>query len=119
MGGKLVRFINNANSQYIKATTNWEKNVPKKKESNLRFEGGGENQDRQFMLFGKYMSGGLLKRILKENKKEVPLTYMARNEEINVVLNVFYADQAGEITFSVDNSNWSDANATVAEHTFR
>ena len=116
--GKLVRFINNANGQYLKANTNWENNVPKKKESNLRFEGGGDNQDRQFMLFGQYMSGGLLKRILKENKKEVALTYMARNEEINVILNVYYADQAGEITFSVDNSNWTDAAATIAGHTF-
>lgn len=118
VGGKLVRFINNANGQYIKANANWETNVPKKKESNLRFEGGGDNQDRQFMLFGKYMSGGLLKRILKENKKEVPLTYMARNEEINVVLNVYYANQEGQITFSVDNSHWSDAGATVSGHIF-
>ena len=118
VGGKLVRFINNSNGQYIKANANWEKIVPKKKESNLRFEAGGANQDRQFMLFGKYMSGGLLKRILKDNNKEVALTYMARNEEINVVLNVYYADQTGEITFSVDNSHWTDANATEAGHTF-
>ena len=118
VGGKLVRFINNSNGQYIKANTNWEKNVPKKKESNLRFEAGGTNQDRQFMLFGKYMSGGLLKRILKDNNKEVALTHMARNEDINVVLNVYYSDQEGEITFSVDNTNWTDTGATVVGHTF-
>lgn len=118
VSGKLVRFINNSNGQYLKANTNWENNVPKKKESNLRFEAGGDHQDRQFMLFGKYLSGGLLKRILKDNNKEVTLTHMARNEDINVVLNVYYSDQEGEITFSVDNTNWTDAGATVAGHTF-
>ena len=60
----------------------------------------------------------MLKRLLKENNKEVPLTYMARNEEINVVINVYYADQSGEITFTVDNTHWTDAGATTSTHTF-
>ncbi len=114
--GKLVRFINNSNGQYIKANTNWTNNVPKQKETNLRFEAGGTNQDRQFMLFGKYMSGGLLKRILRDNNKEVPLTYMARNEEINVILNVYYSDTDGTINFTVDNSTWGTP--TTSSHTF-
>lgn len=114
--GKLVRFINNSNGNYLKANSNWTKDKPKQKESNFRWEAGGTNQDRQFMLFGKYMSGGMLKRILKENNKEVPLTYMARNEEINVIINVYYSDQTGEINFQVDNSTWSTA--TTSSHTF-
>lgn len=113
---KLVRFINNSNGQYLKANTNYDANQPKQKESNLRYEGGGTHQDRQFMLIGKYMSGGRMKRILKENNKEVPLTYMARNEEINVILNVYYSDTAGEINFVVDNSTWSTP--TTSSHTF-
>lgn len=114
--GKLVRFINSSDGQYLKANTNYVSNKPKQKESNLRFEAQGTHQDRQFMLFGKYKAGGKLKRILKENNKEVPLTYMARNEEINVVLNVYYSDQTGELNFVVDNSTWSTA--TTSEHTF-
>ncbi len=118
VGGKLVRFINNSNGKYLQANTNYNANVPKQKESNFMWVSGGTNQDRQFMLFGKYMSGGILKRILKDNNKEVPLTYMARNEEINVVINVYYADQEGEITFVVDNSHWTGAGTTTSSHTF-
>ena len=116
LNGKLVRFINNANGQYLKANSNWTNNVPKQKESNLRWEGGGTNQDRQFILFGKYKSGGALKRILKENNKEVPLTYMARNEEINVIINVYYSDKSGELQFEVDNSTWKTT--TTSSHQF-
>ena len=93
-------------------------NVAKQKESNFLWQNGGTHQDRQLMLFGKYLTGGALKRILKDNNKEVPLTYMARNEEINVVINVYYSDQEGKITFEVDNSTWDDARATTSEHTF-
>lgn len=114
--GKLVRFINSSDGQYLKANTNYVSNKPKQKESNLRFEAQGTHQDRQFMLFGKYKAGGKLKRILKENNKEVPLTYMARNEEINVVINVYYSDQTAKLNFVVDNSTWSTA--TTSTHTF-
>ena len=79
----------------------------------------GDNQDHQFVMFGKFDDlGAALKRILTENKKEVPLTYMARNEEINVILNVFYADQDGSLVFEVDNDHWTDENATSSSHTF-
>ncbi len=118
VGGKLVRFKNDSDGKYIQANTNYKADVPKQQESNLMWQSGGTHQDRQFMLFGKYMSGGLLKRLLKENNKEVPLTYMARNEEINVVINVYYADQAGEITFTVDNSHWTGEGTTTSTHIF-
>ena len=58
-----------------------------------------------------------MKRILKENNKEVPLTYMARNEEINVIINVYYSDKQGELNFVVDNSTWGTA--TESTHTFK
>ena len=117
VAGKLVRFINNANGKYIQANTNYDANQPKKKESNLMWQGDGSKQDRQFMLFGKYLKGGPLKRILKDNNKEVPLTYMVRNEEINVVINVYYSDTEGTLDFVVDNSTWKTA--TTVTHTFK
>ena len=77
------------------------------------------NHDHQFILFGKPDdSGAPLKRILKENSKEVPLTYMSRNEDINIVINVFYADQEGSINFLVDNTTWDDEHSTTSDHTF-
>ena len=116
LGGKLVRFINDSNGKYLQSNTNYDANVPKQQHSTLLWVDGGTHQDRQFMLFGKYKSGGPLKRILKDNNKEVPLTYMARNEEINVVINVYYSDQDAELRFEVDNSTWKDP--TSSSHTF-
>lgn len=79
----------------------------------------GSKSNYQFVLIGQQkISGTKLKRILKENNKEVPLTYMARNEEINVILNVFYADQEGSLEFVVDNSTWTNDGATTVSHTF-
>ena len=115
-GGKLVRFRRNNTTEYVYAdclfSNNNERRTIIKSTNNNQTSG-----DRQFMLFGKYCSGGLLKRILKENNKEVPLTYLARNEEVNVIINVYYADQTGSLDFSVDNSTWSTA--TTPTHTFK
>ena len=116
VGGKLVRFINSSNNKYIQANTNWNKDQARQQQSNLMWQDSGTNQDRQFMLFGKYLCGGKMKRILKENNKEVPLTYMARNEEINLVINVYYADQEGTLNFEVYNSDW--ITSTESSHTF-
>lgn len=112
---ELVRFRLSSNN-YIQADALWSANNPDIKTNLKLFSGSQTTGDRQFMLFGKYKSGGLLKRILKDNNKEVPLTYMARNEEINVIINVYYSDQTGEINFQVDNSTWSTA--TTSSHTF-
>ena len=79
----------------------------------------GSKSNFQFVLIGQQkITGHPLKRILKENNKEVPLTYMARNEEINVIINVFYSNQEGELSFVVDNSHWTDDAATTSSHTF-
>lgn len=115
MTNYLVRFKKNTN-QYIQCDALWNASQPNKLTNLKLFANNQANGDRQFALFGKYMSGGKMKRILKDNNKEVPLTYMARNEDINVVLNVYYSDQSGELNFVVDNSTWSTA--TTSEHTF-
>ena len=115
MTNYLVRFRKNTN-QYIQCDAIWSETKPDIKTNLKLFTGNQTNGDRQFALFGKYMAGGKLKRILKENNKEVPLTYMARNEEINVVLNVYYSDQTGELNFVVDNSTWGTA--TSVTHKF-
>jgi hypothetical protein len=113
-GGKNLKsdfaYVNNYNTQFEAAA----------KVSKLVWETKSDH-DYQFILFGYYKpddSRSPLKRILKENNKEVPLTYMARNEDINIVINVFYADQEGSITFLVDNSTWDDEHSTTSDHTF-
>lgn len=114
VGSYLVKFKNSEGKQ-LTSDANWSATVPNKV-SYLKFDTASDNQDRLFVLFGKYCTGGQLKRMLSESHKEVPLTYMSRNEEINVIINVYYADQTGEITFRVDNSTWTTA--TTSSHTF-
>lgn len=116
---QLINFVN-SEGQHLKSDCQYNSgDADVAKKSRLIWEDAGSStQDHQFMLFGKYYAGALLKRMLKDNNKEVPLTYMSRNEDINVVLNVYYSDQEGEITFEVDNSTWDDAGATTSEHTF-
>lgn len=116
-GDNLVRF-KQSNGNYLQSDCNWGKTGDQAKYSYIKSVSGGTNQDRQFILFGKYQAGGKLKRILSENNKEVPLTYMSRNEDVNVVINVYYADQEGSIDFVVDNSTWTNAAATTSSHTF-
>ena len=115
MTDDLIRFKLNTND-YLQCDALWNATNPNKITNLKVFSGNEANGDRQFALFGKYTAGGPLKRILKENNKEVPLTYMARNEEINVILNVYYSDTEGTLRFEVDNSNWSTA--TTSTHTF-
>ncbi|MBO4605599.1 MAG: FimB/Mfa2 family fimbrial subunit [Bacteroidales bacterium] len=115
MGGKLVRFIRNSDGKYIQANANWSANTPAK-ESNLMWVNDGKNQDRQFVLFGQYCAGGAMKRILKDSHKEVPLTYMSRNEDIKLVISVYYAEQEGVLDFDVDNSDWTTP--TESSHSF-
>ena len=119
----MVQFVNDDSSdpnygKYLKSDNMWGANEANAKLCKVSWEDNGSSQqDHQFILFGTYQSGGPMKRILKENKKEVPMTYMARNEEINVIINVYYSDNSGELDFVVDNSTWKTA--TTSTHTFK
>ncbi|MBP5504708.1 MAG: hypothetical protein J6X89_01240 [Bacteroidales bacterium] len=112
----LVNFIQNSSGKLLKSDCMYnESTVDKAKKTKLLWD-TANNQDHKFILFGKYCAGGFLKRILKDSHKEVPLTYMSRNEDIKLVINVFYADQEATLNFDVDNSTWSTP--TQSTHTF-
>lgn len=116
---RLVKIINNSTGQYLKSDCAWSATTDDAAKNSTLIWDGGDNQDNQFLFIGKFDDlGGQLKRLLSDNNKEVPLTYMARNEEINVIVNVFYADQEGSLQFVVDNEHWTDAAATTSTHTF-
>ena len=121
--GKLVRFKatnstgSGFNNRYMQANAYYDANEARKVESNLKFvSGGSTNQDRQFILFGKYVSGGQLKRLESGTNKEITLTYMSRNEDIEVVIDVYYADQTGILSFEVNNTYWTTP--VTSTHTF-
>lgn len=109
--------LKNSSGKYLKSDSKYsESTVDKAKKSTLLWDGTTTNQDHQFMLFRQKRDGAPLKRILKESNKEVPLTYMTRNEDIKLVINVFYADQEGTLNFDVDNSTWTTP--SESSHTF-
>lgn len=118
LDGNLLVNFKNSGGKYLKSDCMYNESTEGKAKYTKLLWDSAKNQDHQFILFGKYCVGGALKRILKDNNKEVPLTYMARNEDINLVINVYYADQEGAIDFVVDNSHWTDAGTTTSSHTF-
>lgn len=116
-GDYLVNFKSSAN-KWLKSDCMYnEKTVDNAKPSKLIWDNASRNQDHQFMLFRERRDGAPLKRILKESHKEVPLTYMTRNEDIKLVINVFYADQEATLNFDVDNSTWATP-YSESSHTF-
>jgi hypothetical protein len=116
-GDCMINFIND-NGLYLRSDCFYNDNtVEITKKSQLIWQSYVENkQDFQFTLFRERRDGVPLRRILKESHKEVPLTYMTRNEDIKLVINVFYADQEATLYFDVDNSTW--ATPSESSHTF-
>jgi len=118
-GNCLVNFIQNATGYFLRSDCLYnDSTVDGSKKSKLVWHNNPntETHDFQFILFREDRSSAPLKRILKESHKEVPLTYMTRNEDIKLVINVFYAEQEATLNFDVDNSTWT----TIKEssHTF-
>lgn len=117
-GDCMINFIQDDTGLYLRSECFYDFNTEEKtKKSQLIWQSYVSNtQDFQFTLFRERRDGVLLRRILKESHKEVPLTYMTRNEDIKLVLNVFYADQEATLNFDVDNSTW--ATPSESSHTF-
>ena len=123
--GNLIQFVNDNSSdanygKYLKSDNAWSaQNEAAAKVCKLSWEANGtNNQDHQFVLFGKPQAGGIMKRLLTGSNKEANLSYMTRNEDINVIINVFYADQAGNLAFEVVNDDWDEAGTTTSTYTF-
>ena len=110
----LIKF-KNSSGQNLVSDVNYSSGVHKV--SKLQFETANDHQGRQFIIYGKYCSGGLLNRLLSGSNREEELTYMSRNEDINVTISVFYADQDGTLTFRVDNGDWT-TNIITPSHIF-
>lgn len=61
--------------------------------------------------------GSTLKFIDKETAQVKPLRYMTRNQELNVVMNVYYQQNENEFTFKVDNVYWTSGH--TSSHIFK
>lgn len=117
-GDCMINFIQDDSGLYLRSDCFYNSSdLDVTKKSRLVWQSYvNDKHDFQFMLFRQKRDGAPLKRILKESHKEVPLTYMTRNEDIKLVINVFYADQEGTLNFDVDNSTWTTP--SESSHTF-
>ena len=117
-GDCMINFIQDDSGLYLRSDCFYNSSdLDVTKKSRLVWQSYvNDKHDFQFMLFRQKRDWAPLKRILKESNKEVPLTYMARNEDIKLVINVFYADQEGTLNFDVDNSTWTTP--SESSHTF-
>lgn len=117
-GDCMINFIQDDSGLYLRSDCFYNSSdLDVTKKSRLVWQSYvNDKHDFQFTLFRQRRDGAPLKRILKESHKEVPLTYMSRNEDIKLVINVFYADQEGTLNFDVDNSTWTTP--SESSHTF-
>lgn len=63
-------------------------------------------------------SGSLLKRVDPETSKVTPLVYMQRNQELTVVLNVYFQEEGTSFNFEVVDDNWG-TNGSTSAHIFQ
>ena len=121
-GGHLVHFTyqnpNDNNKDYIVyAFTDKKKNytlaTQQKTANNMKMG------DHMFALYEINPEGSRLKLIDNETHQVTPLTYMARNWNLDVVLNIYYGVDDVEINFRVENKYWSGSDQSTSEYTFR
>ena len=74
--------------------------------------------NRMWALYEVHPVGTQLKLIDNETHQVTPLTYIARNWDLNVVLNVYYGVKDVDLTFEVDNSHWSENHSSTSHHLF-
>ena len=59
-----------------------------------------------------------MKYIEKGTNEVKTLTHMSRNQEFNVILNVFYVNFDTQFDFMVENTWWTDEGGHQSDHTF-
>ena len=118
--GHLVHFTvtGSDNKEYIvfaKTSRRTNYQLAKEKSSNNLLKKG----DHMFALYEVNPEGSQLKLIDNETHQVTPLTYMVRNWDLNVVLNVYYGVDDIDINFRVDNYYWSGDGQSTSGYTFR
>ncbi len=77
---------------------------------------GGTSGDYQWALYEVDARGSTLRLIDNETAQVTPLTYMRRNQELNVVMNIYFQQEEHKFDFVVDNAYWTEGHEM--EHTY-
>lgn len=75
--------------------------------------------NRMWAFYEAYPKGATLKFIDNETAQVKPLTFMTRNQELNVVMNVYFEEVETSFRFEVDNAYWTDERAHKPSHEFK
>lgn len=104
--GRLCRFKDSSN-RYLYNDTN-----------KMRVAAWSERGNRMWAFYEVSPKGSTLKFIDNETAQVKALSSMTRNQELNVVMNVYYEEILREFNFTVDNVYWTDGNAHKPSHQF-
>lgn len=75
--------------------------------------------DRQWAFYEVYPLGSDLRIIDNETSQVKRITYMRRNQELNVVMNVYFEEFDRQFRFEVENTYWSEEAAHDMYHLFK
>lgn len=84
----------------------------------MRVAAWSERGNRMWAFYEVSPKGSTLKFIDNETAQVKALSSMTRNQELNVVMNVYYEEILREFNFTVDNVYWTDGNAHKPSHQF-
>ena len=86
----------------------------------LRTYANATHQSRQWVLYevSSEQEGVLINYVDKTTHKTKPVTYMARNHEYNMTINVEYVEFETQFNFRVDNTWWTDTGGHASSHIF-
>lgn len=78
------------------------------------------HQARQWVLYevSSEQDGVPISYLEKGTNKTKPLTYMSRNQDFNLDINVYYVEFETQFEFRVENTWWTDAGGHTSEHYF-
>ncbi len=63
--------------------------------------------------------GSSLKFIDEKTSKVTPVTFIKRNQDITIILNIYYKAGKHEFSFEVDNSYWGDSDGHTSSHDYK
>ena len=111
----LLRFYCNTSQTENRDAYLWNSN-----QTALRTFNDAVNQSRQWTLYEvtSHPIGATINYVEKGTNKTKPVTYMARNHEYNISIDVYFVEFETQFDFVVDNSFWTDDKGHSSGHIF-
>ena len=102
------------------ATENYDAYLWNRSSTSLSTYADATNQARQWVLYevSSVQDGAQISYLEKGTNKTRPVTYLARNHEYSMDINVYYVDFETQFEFRVENTWWTDSGGHTGVHIF-